>query len=137
MENTENKAVVTAKIREDLERIVKDIKFGLLKTKYGERKLCTVTVFNGDTIDFVDTEGLYDMIATYKKLGLPCVASKKLVEEMPKNPSDETKDGTYVCVLVTLVDGKEFRLFPSRRADKVRIDAYYTAYKQANSVKKA
>ena len=52
------------KVREDLNDIVKDIKFGLLKTRYNERKVCTLTVFNGDTIEFSDTEGIYDMILT-------------------------------------------------------------------------
>ena len=118
------------KVREDLNDIVKDIKFGLLKTRYNERKVCTLTVFNGDTIEFSDTEGIYDMILTHKKLGLECIKSTKLVEDIQKNPTDEDKDPLFVCVLVTLVDGKEFRLFPSRRADRVRIDAYYNAKKQ-------
>ena len=123
------------KIREDLNNIVKDIKFGLVKTRYNERKVCSVSVFNGDTIEFSDTEGLYDMIATHKKLGMDCIKSKQLVEELVKNPSEEDKNPSYVCVLITLVDGQEFRLFPSRRADKVRIEAYYNAYKLANSKK--
>ena len=124
-------------IRKDLNNIVKEIKLKLNKTRYSERKLCEVKVFNGDTIDFADTEGLYDMVSTYKKLGIECVKDKKLVEEIQKNPTDEEKAPTYVCLLFTLVDGSEFRLFPSRRADKLRIEAYYQAYKKANSEKKA
>lgn len=122
-------------LRKDLGIIVKDIKFGLLKTRYSERKICSVTMFNNDVVEFADTEGIYDMILTYKKLGLDCVKSSSLVEEVQKNPSDEEKNPVYVCVLVTLFDGQEFRLFPSRRADKIRIDAYYTAYKKLNEKK--
>ena len=125
------------KIREDLNNIVKDIKFGLVKTRYNERKVCALTMYNGDVVEFADTEGLYDMILTHKKLGLECVKTTKLVEEIQKNPTDEVKNPTFVCVLVTLIDGTEFRLFPNKRADKLRIDAYYTAYKQANNPKKS
>ena len=125
------------KAREDLDKIVKDIKFGVVKTRFNERKVCVVTMFNNDTIEFSDNEGLYDLIFTYKKLGLNCIKTQKLVEEIQKNPSDENKEPLYICVLITLEDGKEFRLFPTRRADKLRIEAYYTAYKTANSVKKA
>lgn len=124
------------KIREDLNNIVKGIKFGLVKTRYNERKVCAVTMYNGDVVEFADTEGLYDMILTHKKLGLECVKTTKLVEEIQKNPTDEVKNPTFVCVLVTLFDGTEFRLFPNKRADKLRIDAYYTAYKQANNPNK-
>ena len=77
------------KAREDLDKIVKDIKFGVVKTRFNERKVCVVTMFNNDTIEFSDNEGLYDLIFTYKKLGLNCVKTQKLVEEIQKNPSDE------------------------------------------------
>lgn len=126
------------KIREDLNNIAKYIKFGIEKNRYGnERKVCSIVLFNDDTITIADTEGICDIISTFKKLGKECLASIKLVEEIRKNPTDEDKDPTYMCVLVTMLDGSEFRLFPAGRADKIRLNAYYDVYKQANQPKKA
>ncbi len=116
------------KIREDLNDIAKDIKMALVKTRYRERKLCVVTVFNGDTVEFSDNDGLYDAVMTARKLGVDCVKNYKLVEEIQKNPTDENKDPTYICVLATLVDDKEMRLFPANLGEKMRINAYYQAY---------
>ena len=131
----ENKEI---KIREDLNNIAKDIKFGIERNRYGnEKKVCSIVLFNNDTITIADTEGICDILSTYQKLGKKCLASKKLVEEIRKNPTDEDKDPTYMCVLVTMLDGSEFRLFPYGRADKIRLNAYYEAYKQANQPKKA
>ena len=111
------------KIREDLNNIVKDIKFGLVKTRYNERKVCSVSVFNGDTIEFSDTEGLYDMIATHKKLGMDCIKSKQLVEELVKNPSEEDEESD-VSLGIDRVLGL-YKLSNSRRwYDKVSILSY-------------
>lgn len=126
------------KIRDDLNNIVKDIQFGIEKNRYGnEKKVCSIVLYNNDTITIADTEGICDIISTYGKLGKKCIGSKKLVEEIRKNFTEEDKSPTYMCVLVTLIDGSEFRLFPSNRADKIRLNAYYEAYKQANQPKKA
>lgn len=126
------------KIREDLNNMVKKIEFGIEKTRYGNtRKVCSIVLFNGDTITINDSEGICDMISTFKKLGKELIGSKQLVEEVQKNPTDENKDPTYMCVLVKLVDGQEFRLFPSNRADRIRLNAYYDAFKMANQPKKS
>lgn len=126
------------KIREDLNNMVKDIQFGTEKTRYGSvRKNCYVTLFNKDVITFADSEGICDIISTFNKLGKKCVVSKKLVEEIKNNSIDEEGMSTYMCVLVTLADGQEFRLFPSNRADRIRLNAYYDAYKLANQPKKS
>lgn len=126
------------KIREDLNNMVKDIQFGTEKTRYGAvKKNCYVTLFNKDVITFADSEGICDIISTFNKFGKKCVASKKLVEEIKNNSMDEEELSTYMCVLVTLVDGQEFRLFPSNRADRIRLNAYYDAYKLANQPKKS
>lgn len=125
------------KIREDLKNITKDIKFGFEKDRFGnEKKVCSIILFNNDTITIPDTEGICDIISTYKKLGKEIIANISLVEEIRKNPTEEDKDPTYMCVLTTLLDGSEFRLFPKGRADKIRLNAYYEAYKQANQPKK-
>lgn len=126
------------KVREDLNNIVKKIEFGLEQTRYGsKRKICSIQLFNGDRVIIADTEGICDMISTFKKLGKELIGSKQLVEEVQKNPTGEDKELTYMCVLVKLLDGQEFRLFPSNRADKIRLNAYYEAYKKANQPKKS
>jgi len=136
----ENKNVETTKIREDLNDMVKDISFTKVKTRYNERKVVLVTLFNDEVIEFRDTENIYDLFMAYRKTGHgngnDFIKSKKLVEESKVGSLDlldgqvDEKTGTYVCVLFELEDGYKCRFFPSDRYTGRRmIDIYYTSFK--------
>lgn len=125
-----------AEIRKDLNDMVTNIVLKKIKTRYNERNVCEVTLFNGEKFEFKDTEGLYDLFASYKKIGKfdGLIKSRKLVEEEKK---DGTMDGivdeatnTYVCVLYELSNGRTFRLFLNRPfVDKMILDNYYDLFK--------
>lgn len=123
-------------IRKDLNDMVKNIVLKKVKTRYNERNVCLVTLWNGTEIEFKDSEGLLDLFTSYKKCnkfeGL--IKSRKLVEEeKSESVVDSVVDeqtGTYVCVLFELSNGKTFRLFLNRPyIDKLVIDNYYDLWK--------
>lgn len=129
------------KLRKDLNDIVLSIGLKKIKTRYNERNVCLVQLFNGETVEFKDSEGLYDLFMSYKKCGKVenLVKSRQLVEEFRTDSSidgiiDEST-GTYICVLYELNDGSKFRLFPNRFVDLRIIDNYYNLYKEQKSQK--
>lgn len=139
---TEVKNVENIKIREDLNDIVKDISFKKIKTRYNERNVAQVTLFNDEVVEFKDSEGLYDVFMAYRRTGrTDFIKSKRLVEEA-KSGSVDILDGqvdeelsTYVCVLFEIIDDenivRKYRLFPSRRySDRRIIDIYYKEFKK-------
>lgn len=123
-------------VRTDLNEMVKNIQLKKVKTRYNERNVCEVTLFNNEVIEFKDSEGLYDLLSSFRKSGKfeNLIKSRKLVEE-EKNDAvidgvvDE-QTGTYVCVLYELSTGRSFRLFLNRPyIDKLVIDNYYDLWK--------
>lgn len=123
-------------VRTDLNEMVKNIQLKKVKTRYNESNVCEVTLFNNEVIEFKDSEGLYDLLSSFRKSGKfeNLIKSRKLVEE-EKNDAvidgvvDE-QTGTYVCVLYELSTGRSFRLFLNRPyIDKLVIDNYYDLWK--------
>lgn len=125
------------KIREDLNDMVKDISFKNIKTRYNERKVAVVTLFNDETVEFKDSEGLYDLFMAYRKTGHEKFIKSKMLVEEAKTGAVDILDGqvddelsTYVCVLFELENGRKYRLFPARKyADRSIIDLYYENFK--------
>jgi len=118
------------KIREDLNNIVSSIKFRKIENKFGGRRFCEVTLFNGATIEFKDSEGLADLFQSYVNCGdKDFIKSKKLVEEISKE-KDDKESRLYICVLFELKDGSTYRLFPTRFLSNKIIDNYYDFYKK-------
>ena len=63
------KVLEDTKVREDLNDMVKSIKFFHDKTNFGFRSGCNVTLFNGKVVEFRDNENLYDLFASYVEKG--------------------------------------------------------------------
>lgn len=127
----------TIKVRNDLNEMVKSIEFKRIKTRYNFRDVAVVTFFNDETIEFKDSEGLYDLFLAYRKVGQSnFIKSKKLIEEYKSGSVDIIEDqdeqtNTYVCVLFELENGQKYRLFPARRyVDRKIIDLYYDLFKK-------
>ena len=133
------------KVRNDLNDMVKSIKLDKVKNKYTERNVCRVTLFNNEAIEFKDSDGLYDLLVSYKKCGNrieDLIKSRKLVEEeksssiLAEDNVDEFK--TYFCVLFELATGRTFRLFLARPyIDKLVIENYYDLFKKEQKDKLA
>ena len=118
------------KIREDLNDIVGSIKFKTISNKFGTRNVCVVTLFNKETIEFKDAEGLFDLLVTYTKCGLKdFIKSIKLVDEISKE-KDGKEARVYTCVLYELEDGSQYRLFPAKFVSNKMIDLYYNLFKK-------
>ena len=132
------------KVRKDLNDMVDNIEFKKIKTKYNERNVAVVSLFNGETIEFKDTEGLYDLFNSFRKCGKKdFLVSKQLVEEERIASADLASDdvdeitGTYICVVFELFNGKKYRLFPSRKfVDRAIIDNYYDLFKEKQKLAK-
>lgn len=128
-------------VREDLNDMVTSIKFSKIENRYGnDRFVSRVKLFNGESIDFNDKDGLHELLVSFSKSGIEKpIKSVKLVEEVKKSKVD-TFDGevddafnTYICVLYELIDDSVFRLFPARKyVDRRIIDNYYRLYKSQN-----
>ena len=134
-----------SKVRKDLNEMVSKIEFGAVKGKYGTNYIATVTLFNGETVEFADRDGgVYALLDSYRKCGVSdFLVSKKLVEEEYQSSSDITGDevdeatGTYICVEFALKDGTKQRLFPKRKyVDRKIIDNYYGLFKQRQKEQK-
>lgn len=132
-------------VRKDLNEMVTKIEFGAVKGRYGVNYIATVTLFNGETIEFIDNNGgVYALLDSYHKCGIDgFLVSKKLVEEEYQSTSDITSDevgesnGTYICVEFALKDGSKQRLFPRRKyVDRKIIDNYYTLFKATQKAQK-
>ena len=130
-------------VRKDLNDMVKNIVLRKIKTRYNERNVCEVTLFNDAVIEFKDGEGLIDLFTAYKRCGKfeGLIKSRKLVEEEKTGSVvDEVVDadsGTYICVVYELSDGKCFRLFLNRPyIDKLVVDKYYEMWKEQQKPKK-
>lgn len=124
------------KIREDLNDIVMPdgIKFSSTKTRYGLRNICVVKLFNGEKIEFPDTEKLYELFQSYVKCGeRNFIESVKLVEEL-SNADLGSDEKLYICVKYTLKDGSVYRLFPSDFKINKMIDNYYNFYQRTKKV---
>lgn len=132
-------------VRKDLNDMVSKIEFGAVKGRYGVNYVATVTLFNGETIEFMDTNGgVYALLDSYRKCGITdFLVAKKLVEEEYSSTADITSDevdesnGTYICVEFTLKDGTKQRLFPRRKyTDRKIIDNYYGLFKSQQKAQK-
>lgn len=121
---------IDIKIREDLNDMVKDIKFVKIKTRYGDRVVCNVTLFNNEIIEFSDKDGVYALFTSYLKCGeTNFIKSKELVEEYKKNDEGEIV-GSYICVKYTLKDDSVYRFFVSRFTSLKILDNYYNLFKK-------
>lgn len=132
-------------VRKDLNDIVSKIEFGAVKGRYGTNYIATVTLFNGEKVEFADNNGgVYALLDSYRKCGIEgFLVGKKLVEEEYQNSVDITSDevgeenGTYICVKFFLKDGTEQRLFARRKyVDRKIIDNYYNLYKEQQKTQK-
>ena len=132
-------AEIKTKIREDLNDMVNDISFKKIKTRYNERNVAVVTLFNDEIVEFKDSEGLYDLFMAYRKTGHgnEFIKNKMLVEEAKAGSMDildgqvDDDSSTYICVLFELEDGHKYRLFPSNKYTGRRmIDLYYNDFKE-------
>lgn len=112
------------KVRTNLNEIVKEIALKKVKTRYAEHKICEVKFKNNEVVEFADTEGLYDLNTSYKRAGKDAFKTVKLVEEIQAVVEDE-KDPKYICVAFECINGETYRLFPSKRTDKARINLFY------------
>lgn len=123
-------------VREDLNCIVAEngIKFKTIRNKFGERHVCEVTLFNGETIEFKDSEGLFELFQSYVKCGeTDFIKSKELVEEL-KTDDEGASVGTYICVKYVLKNEKVYRLFTTKFTSNDIIENYYGLYKKNNKV---
>ena len=118
------------KVREDLNEIVESIKFFHDKTSFGFRSGVNVKLFNGKVIEFKDSDGLYDLFASYVEKGeKDFIKSVKLVEEIQTDESTGDAVRKYICVRYDLVDGSCYRLFTTKFTSNKMIDNYYDLYK--------
>lgn len=116
-------------IREDLNDLVTSAKFEEVKSKYGVRHPYFVTLFNGVKIEFDDTDGLYDLLNSYRMCGQKgYVKSKALVEELKLN-DEGVAVRKYICMKYVFEDGSTYRLFPKKFVSNKVIDNYYNFYK--------
>lgn len=119
-------------IRENLNDMVKKIELKRITSKFGDRDVCNVTLFNDEVIEFKDKDGLYDLLASYKKCGIDdAVISKRLVEEIKTNDEGEAQ-GKFVCVAYELNDGSVYRMFVSKFASLKIIDNYWGLFTSQN-----
>ena len=132
--NVENvKVDKDIKIREDLNDMVRSIKFRTISSRFGDRHVVDVTLFNGKTVEFKDDKKLFEICMSFKDIGeTDFIKSKKLVEEMNVNEDGEIV-GTYICVRYELCDSTKVVLFATDSFSTRKIlDNYYKLYKETN-----
>lgn len=123
-------------VRENLNDMVKEISIKRIHSKFGDRDVCFVKLFNDEVVEFKDKDGLNDLLHSYDKCGISnAVVSKKLVEEL-KLDEEGQATGTFVCVAYELVDGAVYRMFVSRFSSLKIIDNYYNLFMRINDVEK-
>lgn len=124
------------KIREDLNDMVKEIKWNVQETKYGIRYFCNVKLFNDEIIEFSDKNGVYEVLKSYSKCGeKDFVKSRKLVEEFKVDDSGSVVS-TYICLRYELVDGTIFKLFLTKFNSNLVINNYYNLFKKLQAMPK-
>lgn len=117
----------------DLTSMVKLAKYEEVKFKYGVRHPYYVTLFNDKKIEFIDSDGFYDLLISYAALGEKnFVKSKSLVEEV-KVTEDGTQGKSYICVKYELADGSIFRLFPRNFLSRQVILNYFNLFEKTKS----
>ena len=126
--NKTNKDVV---VRADLNDMVKSINFRTISSRFGDRHVVDVTLFNGKVVEFKDDKKLFEICMSFKDIGeTDFIKSKKLVEEMNVNEDGEIV-GTYICVRYELCDGTKVVLFATDSFSTRKIlDNYYKLYKE-------
>ena len=129
-----NKDVV---VRADLNDMVKSINFRTISSRFGDRHVVDVTLFNGKVVEFKDDKKLFEICMSFKDIGeTDFVKSKKLVEELNINDDGEVL-GTYICVRYELCDGTKVVLFASDSFSTRKIlDNYYKLYKETHKTAK-
>lgn len=119
-------------VRSDLNNIVKEIGFKNNKTRYGLKRWVEVKLLNDVTLEFQDTEDVFNVFDSYIKTGqTDFIKSKKLIEEL-KVDDEGVASSTYVCVLYELKDGLKFRFFLKNYNGNYIINNYYNFFKQQN-----
>ena len=126
-----NKAV---EVREDLNDMVRSINFRTISSRFGDRHVVDVTLFNGKVVEFKDDKKLFEICMSFKDIGdTEFIKSKKLVEEMNVNEDGEVL-GTYICVRYELCDGTKVVLFATDSFSTRKIlDNYYKLYKETKT----
>ena len=143
---TEVKNVETTKIRTDLNDMVTNIELKKISTRYNSRNVAIVTLYNGETLEFKDSEGLHDLFMAFRKTGHKDFIKTKELIEAESTGSDDIADveseqlnantKTYICVLYTLANDEKYRLFPSGRFVRKMIDLYYDKFKEQQKQEK-
>ena len=119
---------VTARV--DLNKIVSLARFEEIKNKYGVRHPFMVTFFNGKKLEFVDKDGLYDLLASYKDCGMnvkDLIKFRGLVEEQKINEFNEVEK-TYICYKFEFNDGTVYRMFARYYSNNQIIKNYFDFY---------
>lgn len=119
------------KVREDVNEMVKEIKFKVTNTKYGDRATCNIRLFNDEVLECPDSDGVFPVLKSFAQTGAKdYMKTPRLVEEISKDGTS-----TYFCALYELTDGTIFRLFPSNRNAKLILNNYYNLFKRLQSQK--
>ena len=122
-------------IRENLNDIVKSICVKRIHSKYGDRDVCHVKLYNDEIVEFKDKDGLYDLLHSYDKCGVNnAVKSKKLVDDFKRDDEGQIV-GKFVCVVYEFIDGSVYRMFVSHFSSLKVIDNYYNLFMKNNKVK--
>lgn len=134
VENEAQENLQEINVRADLNDIVTLAKFEEVKSKYGVSHPFYVTFFNKEKMQFQDTEGIFDLLNSFKVSGLTgFIKSRKLVEEAKLNENGEV-ERTYFCYKFEIeTEDKEiltYRLFPRYFSSNQVIKNYYNAYKK-------
>ena len=126
---SEPETTLDASVREDLNCIVKNAKFEEVKTKYGTRYPFYVTLFNDTKLEFTDSDGLCELLLSYKNCGKKdFIKFKGLVEEVKLNEEGKVEK-KYICFKYVLSDDTTYRLFARKYSYNKIIDNYYENYK--------
>jgi len=134
MEEKNEKLNKAVEVREDLNDMVRSINFRTIPSRFGDRHVVDVTLFNGKVVEFKDDKKLFEICMSFKDIGqTEFIKSKKLVEEMNVNEDGEVL-GTYICVRYELCDGTKVVLFATDSLSTRKIlDNYYKLYKETKT----
>lgn len=134
MEEKNEKLNKAVEVREDLNDMVRSINFRTISSRFGDRHVVDVTLFNGKVVEFKDDKKLFEICMSFKDIGeTEFIKSKKLVEEMNVNEDGEVL-GTYICVRYELCDGTKVVLFATDSFSTRKIlDNYYKLYKETKT----
>ena len=115
----------------DVNKLLKEITLNARKGKKGTNYLLKVELKNGSSTEIFCEKEFVDAVKVLKDIYKEPIKRKVLIEETSKKRED---DYQYVCILIELADGSEFRFFP-KRAFNIIINALYQKLENENKVK--